>query len=54
MSKDWEEVKYELLTDEERRKAYQKVDLGFEIAKMVTDARILKQLTAEHSTYRKG
>lgn len=42
---DWRQAKRSLLQDKARKEAYQKVDLGFEIGKMITDARIAKNMT---------
>lgn len=42
---DWRQAKRRLLQDKARKEAYQKVDLGFEIGKMITDARIAKNMT---------
>ena len=44
---DWKQAKQKLLQDKAKREAYQKVDLGYEIAKMITDARIAKDMTQE-------
>ena len=42
---DWNDVKKELLQDDELRKAYEKIDLSHSIGKMITDARIAKKMT---------
>lgn len=44
---DWREAHRKLLQDKETRQAYEKVDLGFEIGKMITDARIAKNMTQQ-------
>jgi transcriptional regulator with XRE-family HTH domain len=44
---NWKQAKQKLLQDKARREAYQKVDLGFEIGKMITDARIAKNMTQQ-------
>ncbi len=44
---DWREAKKRLLQDKDRREAYEKTDLEYEIGKMITDARIFKKLTQE-------
>jgi transcriptional regulator with XRE-family HTH domain len=41
------EAKIKLLQDQKRRQAYEKVDLAYEIGKMITDARIAKSMTQE-------
>ncbi|GEM_PF-2186904 len=44
---DWREAHRMLLQDKDRRKAYKKVDLGFEIGKMVADGRIARKMTQQ-------
>ncbi len=44
---DWREAKKRLLQDKGRREAYEKVDLEYEIGKMITDARILTRMTQQ-------
>ena len=42
---DWRQAKDKLLQDKDTLDAYEKVDLGFEIGKMITDARSAKNMT---------
>lgn len=42
-----DEAKRQLLKDKKRRQAYERVDLAYEIGKMITDARIAKNITQE-------
>lgn len=44
---DWREAHQKLLQDKKRKKAYEKLDLGFEIGRMVTDGRIARKMTQE-------
>lgn len=44
---DWREVHEGLLQDQNRREAYEKVDLGFEVGKMIADGRIARKMTQE-------
>jgi transcriptional regulator with XRE-family HTH domain len=46
---DLREAKGKLLKDKKRRQAYEKIDLAYEIGKMITDARIAK----DHMTQQK-
>ena len=41
----WTQAKQKMLQDKDRRDAYEKVDLKYEIGKMITDARIAKNMT---------
>jgi transcriptional regulator with XRE-family HTH domain len=44
---DWKEAHALLLQDAARRAAYNKVDMSFEIGKMIADARIARKMTQE-------
>lgn len=44
---DWKDAHQMLLQDENRRKAYGKIDLSFEIGKMIADGRIARRMTQE-------
>jgi transcriptional regulator with XRE-family HTH domain len=42
---EWKDIKNELLKDKELRDAYNKIDIKYDIGKMVTDARIIRNIT---------
>ncbi len=53
-SNSWENVKTELLKKPSLRTAYERVDLEFEIAKMVSDGRIKARMTQQQLAEKLG